>query len=837
MTRGEGRLTAKGRPGAVVERGPWEARFEAMFGLLFHSLLHWLLHSLFGSGIRSPWSMRLGVLPGTLAGAFFLLLALPTRAQAILELDPHQPQIDLTPYVALHVDPQGDQGLGAVLTAQDFKAAKRKDLQPSYSPSAYWLRIRLHNRSPEPLRRELRVPPARLEQITLFTHAEGMGWRRSDAGTAVPFSQRDLPHRVSTFTVELEPGEHVELLLRVASRSSINLRPQLWEPAALALRQQRELLADGLMLGMMCLLLLLALALGALLRERAYVYTALYVLSYMLYECGMRGTSFMLLWPNATDWALRSLSTFAILSTLLQVLALSRMLKLSTTQPRLQRTLRILALANVLGISVCLWGNYPLGTFITAQFNTVILLTMLVATWRAWQARHPLAKPWMGMLVAGMMGMAPRYAELLGLLPYSALSDYAPPIASLLGTLLVLGGLLRRMQRQKARQELRLELAVRERTLALDEARQRAERSDQAKGRLLGYLGHDLRAPLASMVQVARQLKPDADFEASRHAIEHSSLLALEMIDEMQHFSRAPESEARLVILPAPLYLHGLLQEIVTQSQALARAGGNTLTLVIHHELPAVVQLDARRLRQVLVNLLANAAKFTRGGRIVLQAGLSAEGQLALAVKDNGPGIAEADLGRVFEPFVRGASEGFRPGIGLGLSIVQQLVQAMEGEIAVHSRPGHGARFEVRLPWMTAQEQEVLWPPARPWLAQPMGEGQVALLLDRCDTVRDSLRERLVLAGFECLEARTPQEADALLREQAVRLLVAEPELTEDMPTWLAQWHRQPGLALLLCSQWHTVRRGGPPRLLKPAPESDWWLTLTGLLRHEEAMS
>ncbi|MBB3194645.1 sensor histidine kinase [Roseateles terrae] len=771
-----------------------------------------------------------------LLGPLLLLAVTSARAQGVLELEVHQPVVDLTPYLWLHVDPGAKASLAEVLASSDFIAAQRHDLQPGYTAAAYWLRIRLHNGTTDAIRRELRVPPARLEQITLFSRAEPLGWHRSDAGLSVPFSQRELPHRVSTFSVEVEPGQQVELLLRVASRSSINLRPQLWEPAALALRQQRELLADGLMLGMMSLLLLLALALGGLLKDRAYIYTALYVLSYMLYESGMRGTSFMLLWPNATDWALRSLSTFAIFTTLLQVLALVRMLGLARSQPRLQRALRVVALANFLGVGLCVFADYALGTFITAQFNTALLLAMIVAAWRAWQERHPLAKPWLGMLVAGMIGMTPRYAELLGLTPYSALSDYAPPIASLLGTLLVLGGLLRRMQRQKARQELRLEMAVRERTLALDEARERAERSDKAKGRLLGYLGHDLRAPLASMVQVARQLRPDGDFEPNRHAIEHSSLLALEMIDEMQHFSRAPESEARLEILPAPLYLHGLLQEIVHQSQALARAGGNALTLMISHELPSVVQLDARRLRQVLVNLLANAAKFTRGGRIVLQAGVTEDGHLAVAVKDNGPGIAEEDLTRVFAPFVRAPTEAFRPGIGLGLSIVQQLVEAMDGQIAVHSRPGQGARFEVRLPWVPAQEDEVFWPPSRPWLAQPVGDGHVALLLDHCAVVREALRERLVLAGFECLEASSPQEADALMREHPVRLLVVEPELTDDMPAWLAAWRRRPRTALLYCSQWHASAAGSPPRLLKPAPESDWWMTVSALMRREEAL-
>jgi signal transduction histidine kinase len=766
--------------------------------------------------------------------ALLLLCLSPAWAQPVLDLAPGPSVLDLAPYLAMQVDPQAQARLADILATPGFAPPSPAALRPGYSASAYWLRFRLRNPSTQTQQRLLQVPPARLEEISLFV-ADGQGrWQRWDAGTATPFAQRSPPWRISTFALTLAPGQTQELLLRVASRSAITLRPRLWEPHALAARQQQELLGDGLMLGMMALLLLAALLLAGVLRERAYAYIALYLLCCMAYESGMRGTSFMLLWPNATDWAVRSLSSFGVLAMLMECLALSRMLGLRRSQPRLQRVLAGLALAQLIGLGWCLWGDYRLGSVLLSQVNTLAYLGMLMATWRAWRARHPLAKPWLGMLLAGMLGMLPRYAELLGWLPNTALSEYAPPLAGLLGSVLVLAGLLRRLQRQRARQGLRLELAVRERTLALDEARERAERSDMAKGRLLGYLGHDLRAPLASVVQVARQLSPDAEFEAGRRAIEHSSLLALEMIDEMQHFARDPQSEARLEILPAPLYLHGLLEDIVAQSQALARAGGNSLALRVAADLPAVVQLDARRLRQVLVNLLANAAKFTRGGRIVLEAGVADTAWLALAVRDNGPGIAPADLARVFEPYQRGPTEGFRPGIGLGLSIARQLVHAMAGEISVASRPGQGACFSLRLPRVDADEDEVQWPPARPWLSRPLGEGSLALLLDGSANARAALRERLVLAGFECLEAADRAEAEPLLSAQPIRLLVAEPALDPGWSAWLAAWQRRrPALAVLLCSRLHVPAAERPPRLLKPAAESEWWPALSGLLRHE----
>ncbi|MFM2347573.1 MAG: hypothetical protein RL654_2326 [Pseudomonadota bacterium] len=772
--------------------------------------------------------IRIGIL------ALMLMLPVSGRAQAsgqgltaqvpVIALHAGQPEIGLGDRVLLRVDPEGLAQPQDILARGGFMSPGPADLQPGYSRATYWLRTDLVNRSPEIQRRALQVPPTRLEQVSLFTRIDGGPWRLSPAGTSVPFAARELPWRVSTFALTLAPGQRMELMLRVASRSSIFLQPRLWESPALVTQQQQILMLDGTLLGMMLLVTALATALAAALRDRAYVYTALCMAGFVLYDQSMRGTAFMLLWPQATDWAVRSLGTFGALTALMQLMAIGHMLELPQRQPRLHLGLSLLALASLLNMTQMLWGDYQQGTQIAGLLNNVLLVCNIVAIVRARLQRQPLAGTWLAMSLTGLLGLLPRHVELLGLRPNDMLSDYAPPVTSLLGVMVVLGNLLHKLHQERRRYEQRLEQAVKTRTQDLTEARERAERSDQVKGRLLGYLGHDLRAPLASMVQVARQLRPDTDFEAGRQAIEHSSLLALEMIDEMHHFARDPQSEARLEIVPAPLYLHALLHDIANQSQALARAGGNRLTLDLAGHLPEVVELDARRLRQVLVNLLANAAKFTRAGHIRLGARIDVAGRLELTVSDNGPGLAPTDLTRVFEPFVRGQSTEEHPGIGLGLSIVQQMVEAMGGSVGVSSPTGQGASFQVHLPWTPATEQDVMWPPAKPWLARCIGQDRIVLLLDPCASVREALRERLALAEFQCIEAQDLLEAKALLHGQPVSLLVAEPEITPYMLDWIEGCRRlQPALAVLLCSRRMSPVERRWPGLLKPAAETEWW--------------
>src|SRR6185436_10758333 len=105
--------------------------------------------------------------------------------------------------------------------------------------------------------------------------------------------------------------------------------------------------------------------------------------------------------------------------------------------------------------------------------------------------------------------------------------------------------------------------------------------------------------------------------------------------------------------------------------------------------LPPVAALDARRLRQVLLNLLSNAAKYGQSGEVVLGARVDGR-QLVLSVTDEGPGLAPEELERIFDPFTRGRTVSAMPGLGLGLAIARQTMRAMGGELSGRSSPGQG---------------------------------------------------------------------------------------------------------------------------------------------------
>ncbi|MBB4844555.1 signal transduction histidine kinase [Paucibacter oligotrophus] len=765
--------------------------------------------------------LALGLLP--IATLFGGKAQAQAAAQAPLPLQaPGQERLDLLPYLQIWVDAGARQGPQEA-ERQAFRPMQVADKRPGYSAAAFWLRLRLHNPGSQTVYRHLLMEPARLEEVALYRPLADGRWQPARAGTSRPFGERELALRESAFIIELAPGQTQTLLLRVASRSSVALEATLWEPRTLQNRQPGGLWLDGLLVGIALILMLLSLMMSRVLREPAALYIAAHLLLAILYESGMRGTSFMILWPNATDWATRSLAILGGLAVLGQWLAVRRLLRLRRRQPRLHRSLSLLAGLGLLSLGLCLFGDYRLGTLGNSLLNSALLLGMLLACVRAARSGQRLAWAWLAALGAQALGMLPRYLGLLGLTPHGLLSDYAPPLMTELGCLLVLIALMRRFHAQHQRYERGLEAAVAERTQALAQATRHAQASDAAKGRLLGYIGHDLRAPLASVVHVARELRAGESLEADRRAIERSGLLLLDMIDELQRFAKAPESSAALEILPAPVYLHGLLHETVEQAQGLARSAGCRIELRLAADLPCVVELDAKRLRQVLFNLLSNAAKFSREGTIVLQAECRAPARLQIRVSDQGRGIAPDELPWLFEPFVRASSSAHLPGLGLGLSIARQMVQAMGGDIRVRSQLGEGSEFSFDMPLQLASEDEVLWPPL---LRQPqLGEARLALVLDPCASAREALMERLSLSGYDCLQAADLPEALAI--EAPLDLLIVEPEALPGASLQaLGELRGRHGRMRILCCSRRLPPYPAPFWLCKPVQEQDWWAAL-----------
>jgi signal transduction histidine kinase len=254
--------------------------------------------------------------------------------------------------------------------------------------------------------------------------------------------------------------------------------------------------------------------------------------------------------------------------------------------------------------------------------------------------------------------------------------------------------------------------------------RDQAEEARRATWRLAGSLTHELRTPLSAIVGYARLLRQalgDSP-EQRQHldAIERGAEHISQLIDATLAQYRRDATE--VIIHREPTDLHRLVTQLTELMAPLAADKGLGFGAYVGPSVPARISVDAMRVRQVLLNLLGNAVKFTEEGSVRLEASW-ADGELRLAVDDTGPGIAPEHQARVFAAFDRAGREdyevgGSTPGAaggaadgptaprrdraaggsGLGLHIARDMVRRMGGKIALASVPGRGSRFSVSLP-------------------------------------------------------------------------------------------------------------------------------------------
>jgi cell cycle sensor histidine kinase DivJ len=247
--------------------------------------------------------------------------------------------------------------------------------------------------------------------------------------------------------------------------------------------------------------------------------------------------------------------------------------------------------------------------------------------------------------------------------------------------------------------------AVKQRASELTLAREKAEASDAAKGRFLATMSHELRTPLNAIIGFADILDEEV-FGALGNdqqreyvgLIRESGGHLLQLVNDLLDMSKLDAGHFQIVAEPFSL---ATVVDRCTRlvSQQIEKAG-LTLTIDVPDTLPELVA-DQRAVRQVLINLLSNAYKFTpQGGTITLRARKDA-GNLVLSVIDNGIGIAAKDLGKIGQPFFQAnnAYDRDHQGTGLGLSVVKGLCELHTGSLSISSVEGEGTTVTVRIPF------------------------------------------------------------------------------------------------------------------------------------------
>jgi signal transduction histidine kinase/CheY-like chemotaxis protein/streptogramin lyase len=317
----------------------------------------------------------------------------------------------------------------------------------------------------------------------------------------------------------------------------------------------------------------------------------------------------------------------------------------------------------------------------------------------------------------------------------------------------------------------RLEQAVAVRTGQLQDVM-------RARSMLLARISHDLRSPLTGIVESVRQWRAGDAQRDYPGLIESNVRQQLDLIDELLEFSR--DELADLELVESPGYLHAFLQGLVEHAALLAEKHRNRFEYRYAEDLPALVTLDFRRLRQILMNLIGNAAKFTNDGYILFTVTATpaqqGSAQLHFMVEDSGIGIEPSNREHLSLPFARGSNAAPYSGHGLGLAIVTQILERMGSRLNIEASSSGGSCFGFVLDVPLAEESELEADMFEDdgTAGDINGTGHMILVVDDHAQSREMLCDLLDGFGFESIPAADGEQALALLGQQPVSLIVTD---------------------------------------------------------------
>ncbi len=549
-----------------------------------------------------------------------------------------------------------------------------------------WLALRLHDPGRRALDRVLFIDYPLLSRVTLYRCVGHDLQVLAQTGGDAPLSGVSARRRL-TFALSLPAQTETQLWLRVQSESNVIVPVRLLRRAEDVALTRADAWRKGLLYGGLAVLLMVNLLLFFFSAESMFLWHALNQLPMLGYLLAADGVWHQL-WSGADAQITIGLLCLAI-SNVLAPLYASAYLRLSPSSWPYRLT-RVLSMAAALAGLPWLDGDFALAAQAILAIAALNMAVLPILAIRRWLDGDRIAAfymlGWLAYFITGLWAAV----VLEGYLPYvGGLFDLLKLAALLAGMAnsLGLGVHLSDLREQSRRSELRVI---------------EAQAQSQAKSEFLATMSHEIRTPMngvLGMIELLRATGLSAEQQRIVATVESSGAGLLAVINDILDYSQVESGRLHLDLQEFDLF--HLLIEVMSLFKARASRQGLGLLCSVSSRTPQQVLADAQRLRQILVNLLANAMKFTERGRVdVMVDGVRSEHglRLEIVVKDSGCGIAAERIPHLFESFQHRDARTVEPGSGLGLAISRKLCRLMGGDIHVESHLHLGSTFSVSLP-------------------------------------------------------------------------------------------------------------------------------------------
>lgn len=660
-----------------------------------------------------------------------LLACLYCTAALSMEVARSMQQVDLAAGIQVLEDPGRSLSVDDVRRpdiAQRFRPATATgtDLNFGFSRSAYWLRLPLRRMQDAPGDWLLEIPYVSLNELDF--HAPGRA--AVQTGSDRPLHTRAINDRYYVFPLTLSPDTQY-FHLRVSTQHAVTVPLRLWQTEAYAAQQRNALMIQFLYYGALLALLLYNLFLFFSLQDVRFLAYSLYALSFGLGIMAGNGFGRLLIWPDSPFFDNIAQDTLLSLSAFFGLLFTRIFLQTRTSSPRIDRALQLCAAVFLLCalLQVILSAlELPLQQLNQSLTLSVLpaLVLILVASLKAVIAGDRSARFFLLSWGVLWLGAAVAAARAFGWLPTNGFTSYSLQIASAFEMLLLSLALAELIRQEKARREQaqamaieaksrmleslqssedRLEQTVRERTAQLENSLRHEKELLARYMRFSSLISHEFRNPLSIITSQLSLLRKEQELGQvqfdKRLGVIASATRRLQLVfDRWLQSDRLGHSLHN--ITPRPIALQAWLEHVVEANAYCLTE--HRIELHCTAERSAVLG-DEYLLEMALSNLIDNACKYSPPGSLITLETRALPGRTGLAVIDRGPGIAPEHQQAVFTEYFRVAPEGAVRGMGLGLSIVQRIVEAHGGQLQLESVPGHGCTFCIWLPEPNRRQQ------------------------------------------------------------------------------------------------------------------------------------